>query len=217
MSPVPSALKAYVSPFAAFIAVMIVADLFPPAGRTWSYLAQIVVCGALLIRFWSVYQLGMPKKVLFTLFIAILMLIIWVSPQMVFRQPVRLQGFDPTVFKDRPVLYGSVVALRFIRLVVLVPFVEEIFWRGFLLRYFIREDFEKVPPGTFTWLSFGIVTVGFCLEHQLADYPAALLTGALFNLVYYRTRSLSSCILAHAVANFLLGIYIMRTGQWGFW
>lgn len=217
MSPAPSAIKAYISPFAAFFAVMIVADLFPPSTRTWSYVAQIVVCGALLIRFRSVYQLRMPKKVVFTLLVAILMLIIWVSPQMVFRQPLRLQGFDPTVFKDHPALYGTVVVVRFIRLAVIVPFIEEIFWRGFLLRYLIREDFESVPPGTFSWLSFSVVIVCFCLEHQFADYPAALLAGALFNLAYYRTRSLSSCILLHAVANFLLGIYIMHTGQWGFW
>lgn len=217
MSPAPSALNAYVSPFAAFVAIMLAGELLPPAGRTWSYAGQILVCGALLIRFWSVYQLGMPKKVVFTLFVAILMLIIWVLPQMAFHQPFRFQGFDPSVFKDRPSLYAAVVAVRFLRLAVVVPFVEEIFWRGFLLRYLIREEFETVPPGTFSRLSFCVVTIGFCLEHLPADYPAALVAGALFNLVYYRARSLGSCILAHAVANFLLGIYIMHTGQWGFW
>ena len=55
------------------------------------------------------------------------------------------------------------------------------------------------------------------LEHQPADYPAALLTGALFNWIAIRTRSLSSCILAHAITNLLLGFYIMATRQWGFW
>ena len=99
----------------------------------------------------------------------------------------------------------------------MVPFVEEIFWRGFLLRYLIREDFESVPFGTFSWRSFALVTVFFALEHQPADYPAALLTGALYNWIAIRTRSLSSCILAHAITNLLLGVYIMATRQWGFW
>jgi CAAX prenyl protease-like protein len=86
-----------------------------------------------------------------------------------------------------------------------------------LLRYLIREDFTNVPIGAFSWRSFGIVTAGFCLEHAPADWPAAVLTGMLFNLVAYRTRSLSACVLAHAVTNALLGGYILRTGQWGFW
>ena len=45
----------------------------------------------------------------------------------------------------------------------------------------------------------------------------AVLTGALFNLVAYRTKSLASCVLVHAAVNLMLGIYIMQTGQWGFW
>ena len=81
----------------------------------------------------------------------------------------------------------------------------------------IDDDFTDVPIGTFSWKSFAIVTGGFCLEHSFADWPAAILTGALFNLVAYRTRSLSACVLTHAVTNLLLGIWVMRTGQWGFW
>ena len=50
-----------------------------------------------------------------------------------------------------------------------------------------------------------------------ADWPAAALTGALYNFVAYRTRSLSACVLAHALTNALLGLWILRTGQWGFW
>ena len=102
-------------------------------------------------------------------------------------------------------------------LLVVVPLVEEIFWRGFLLRLLIDEDFERVPFGTFSWFSFSIVTLGFALSHSPADWPAALVTGALYNAVAYRTKSLSSCILTHAVTNLLLGLWIMKTGQWGFW
>ena len=102
-------------------------------------------------------------------------------------------------------------------LVVVVPLLEEIFWRGFLLRELIHPDFTKVPFGTFSWASFGIVTAGFCLEHSPADWPAAILTGALYNLVAYRTRSLAACVLAHAITNLILSVYVMETKQWGFW
>jgi hypothetical protein len=102
-------------------------------------------------------------------------------------------------------------------MVVVVPFVEEIFWRGFLLRFLVREDFATVPFGTFAWRSFLISIAGFCAVHSMADWPAAIITGALFNLVAYRTRSLAACVLTHAITNLVLAIYILRTGQWGFW
>jgi uncharacterized protein len=217
MSSTPSSIKAYIVPFAAYMALMAVANLFPLSERFWMYPSQTIICGALLIWYWAVYKLKAPQGTIFTLITAVLMLIIWISPQLVFRLPWRFIGFDPTAFKATPAFYYAAVTIRFIRLAVIVPFIEEIFWRSFLLRYLVSDDFESVPPGTYTWLSFWVVTAGFCMEHKFPDWPAAILAGALFNLIYYRTRSLSSCVLAHAVANFLLGIYIMRTGQWGFW
>ncbi|MEA3187909.1 MAG: protease family protein, partial [Chthoniobacter sp.] len=124
--------------------------------------------------------------------------------------------------KNRP-LFLTVLALRFLRLVIVVPLLEEIFWRGFLLRDLIDRDFEKVPMGAWSAKSFAVVTFLFGLAHWGAawwpgpDFVPALFAGAIFNGVAYRTRSLGSCILAHAVTNLLLGIYILRTGQWGFW
>ena len=109
------------------------------------------------------------------------------------------------------------IVLRFLRLAVVVPFIEEIFWRGFLLRFLINENFERVPVGTFSLVSFIVVTVGFGFSHASEDWIAALLTGALYNGVAYRTKKLSSCILTHAVTNLLLGLWIMKTKQWGFW
>ena len=207
------------------MAMLIAADFFPSSARYWIYPVQTVLSGVLLIRFWSFYGLGMPKKAGFTLFIAIFVLFLWISPQAVFGWAGRFDGFDPSPFKNSPLFYFAVVAMRFIRLAVVVPLIEEIFWRGFLLRHFLHHiprgsvgsNFESVPFGTFSWYSFILVTLGFCFEHQKADWPAALITGALYNFVAYRTRSLTSCVMAHAVTNLLLGIYIMRTGQWGFW
>ena len=47
-----------------------------------------------------------------------------------------------------------------------VPVMEEIFWRAFLLRFVIDEHFEQVPFGKFSWLSFAIVTVAFTFSHS---------------------------------------------------
>lgn len=183
----------------------------------WVFPAQTLVCGALLLFWRQRYEPLRLARVAFTLAVAVLVFALWISPQALLGFAARREGFDPTIFADRPALYALVLALRFVRLVVIVPFLEEIFWRGFALRFFISEKFREVPFGAFSRGSFAAVMLGFMLEHSRPDWPAALVTGALYNLVACRTRSLGSCVLAHAVTNALLGGYIMATRQWGFW
>ena len=188
----------------------------------WIHPVQILVCGALLFRWWRYYEWRPPQRVFFTVFIGVLALVLWVSPLSQILESLHLaskrgEGFKVDFFGASGWPYWLNLGSRFIRLVIIVPLVEEIFWRGFMLRWLIDSDFLKVPVGTFQWKSFGVVTFLFMLEHTPPDWPAALLTGALFNLVAIRTRSLSSCVLVHAVTNLLLGIYILQTGRTGFW
>jgi CAAX prenyl protease-like protein len=200
----------------------------------WIFPAQTILCGALVFYFRREYEFHAWRRPLFTIGIATVVFIIWISPQQFLGfvadshlgKLVRLLGidfaprnigFDPGLFAAMPGAYWGTICFRFLRLVVVVPLVEEIFWRGFLLRYLIAEKFEEVPLGKFSWLSFSAVTLAFCFSHSASDRVAALITGILYNCVAYRTKSLTSCILAHAITNLLLGIWIMKTRQWGFW
>jgi CAAX prenyl protease-like protein len=220
--------KAFIAPFVAFMLLLGISQGLQSifgGGRLfllvspqyWIYPLQTLVCGAILIRFWPLYQFSRPAKPVFTVLIALLVLVIWVAPQEFLGAAPRLDGFNPEVFKENPAFYSATLIFRFLRLVVAVPLLEEIFWRGFLLRDLISQDFTKVPLGTFSPLSFLVVTLLFGLAHFGPDFWPAILTGALYNLVAYRTRSLSACVLAHAVTNLVLGLYIMKTKQWGFW
>lgn len=220
--------RAYLAPFLAFFAVvglgMFVEKIYGGhAGWAynhpvyWVVPLQTLVCGIVLWRDWRYYELKAPRKILFTTGIGILALIVWVAPQEWLGSARRVDGFDPEFFGSSGWPYALNVGVRVLRLVIIVPLVEEIFWRGFLLRYFVSEDFTKVPIGAFSWLSFGVVTAGFCFEHSMPDWPAAAITGALFNFVAYRTKSLASCVLVHAVTNAVLGAYVLHTRQWGFW
>lgn len=207
-------------PFAVFIGLFALELLPVPAGvhaRYVIYPLQTVICAALLWRYWRRYAFNGIKNLSFTVSVGIVVFALWVAPQVWLGRAPRLDGFDPNVFADTPPLYWTNLTFRFLRLVVIVPLVEELFWRGFLLRYLIAAPVDKIPFGRFSWLSFSIVSVGFMLEHQPADYAAALITGALYNWVACRTKSQGSCVLAHAVTNLLLGIYVMHSGQWGFW
>jgi CAAX prenyl protease-like protein len=221
--------KAYFAPFAVFLGFLalngVAAKIFDGIAdpwwqsepRLWVFPLQTLFCGVLLARWWPTYKLRLPARSWFAAGIGVLVLLLWIAPQMWLGLPPRTDGFDPTYFGTSGSAFNLTVVLRFLRLVVVVPLVEEIFWRGYLLRVLVAEPFTSVPVGTFTRRSFAIVTIGFCLEHQFSDWPAALAAGALYNLVAYRTHSLSACVLAHAVTNLLLGIFVMRTGQWGFW
>ena len=123
-------------------------------------------------------------------------------------------GFNPDLLPAGLVRF-LLTTTRLAGAVVVVPVMEELFWRSFLVRFIIDPDFAKVPIGRFTWPSFLISTVLFGLEHNF--FLAGMMAGVAYNLLLYRTRSISQCILAHAVTNLALGIYVIVTGKWFFW
>lgn len=232
MGSISNQTKAYCAPFFAFIVLFALGELpgmllknsrfsssllvnFP---QYWIYPLQAVVCGLLILWFWKTYSFGPVQGKFFTLAIALLVLGIWIAPQELLHFPPRLDGFDPTPFANNRGLLATVLGFRFLRLVIVVPLMEEIFWRGFLLRDFIdNDDFSRVPFGTYTRNSCLFVALAFALAHLGPDFIPALITGFLYNWVAYRTKSLASCVIAHSVTNLLLGTYIMQTEQWGFW
>jgi len=109
------------------------------------------------------------------------------------------------------------LAVRFFGLVLVVPVMEELFWRSFVVRYAIDPDrFREVAIGRLTPLAVAFTVVLFAAEHP-AEWLPALLTGGLWAWLLHRTRSVSACFVSHAVANLGLGIYVMATGSWKFW
>lgn len=221
--PSPRALRAHVAPLVVFAGLLLAQDLAGRAGvqrpEYWVHPLQAVLCGATVLWFWRDYRftpLG-PRALLWGFGAGLLALAVWIAPQILLgANPRTAGGFDPTPLAGQPGLYWTVLAARLVRLAVVVPFVEEVFWRGFLLRYLANEDFTRAAY-RFHPLAFGVVVAGFTFEHGSADWPAAAFVGVLYNLVAIRTQSLGACVLAHAVTNAGLGAYILATRQWGFW
>jgi CAAX prenyl protease-like protein len=221
-----SPLAAYVTPFLVFMAGLMLVSLVKDSNADtlwlrspeyWIYPLQTALCAAALIFYWRQYDFGKRGGIVLGLAAGVVVLGIWIAPQAVLGAGARVDGFDPSAFGEGSALYWMTVTARFARLVIIVPLVEEIFWRGFLMRYLIREDFTSLPVGAFQWKSFSAVALCFMLVHGMADWPAALLCGIIYNFVAVRTGSLGACVLAHAVTNLGLGVYIMTTRQWGFW
>jgi CAAX prenyl protease-like protein len=162
----------------------------------------------------SFRDLGRPLVTLVSLLTGIMVFIFWVNMDFPFATIGKPQGFNPTLFQDQ-VIRICMIAARISGAVLVVPLMEELFWRSFLIRYIVDEDFSKVPLGLFTWSSFLITAILFGLEHNL--FLAGIMAGIVYNLLLYYTRSISHCIVAHAVTNLALGVYVISTGHWRFW
>jgi CAAX prenyl protease-like protein len=110
----------------------------------------------------------------------------------------------------------AVIALRVGRAVALVPIVEELFWRGWLLRWLEREDFLSVAPGSYSRRAFWICAALFALEHG-PYWDVGFLAGIAYNAWMVRTKNLADLMLAHAVTNGCLAAYVLWSGRFEYW
>jgi hypothetical protein len=203
----------YVLPFALFV-VLTELQRHVPGGMGWGYRAKTVLVAVLLValRRWL-----RPEGGVFALAAAgtgIVVLVLWILPEG--RYPLLGAGtpFDPFQSFSREQVYLW-IGVRLLGAAVIVPVVEEFFWRGFLIRWLVSADFRSVRLGTFTWYSFLATSVLFAVEHD--RWLPGLMAGVAYNLLYYRTRSLKACIVSHAVTNLGLGLYVLATARWEFW
>lgn len=132
-----------------------------------------------------------------------------------FLRPGERVGYNPFEELENPGLAWSFISMRLLGIAVLVPIAEELFWRGFLLRWLIDPDWEKVKLGEFTWQSCAIVVLMFTLAHP--EWLAAITYCLLINGLLYWKKDLWQCVVAHAVSNLLLAVYVLNTAEWWLW
>jgi CAAX prenyl protease-like protein len=114
-----------------------------------------------------------------------------------------------------PVMRWAFISVRMLGLVLVVPLIEELFWRSFLMRWLIDPDFFKVPVGRVTLMAGVTTSALFALAHP--EWLPALLTGLIWAWLLWFTRSLAACVISHSTANLALGTYVIVTGDWKFW
>ncbi len=132
---------------------------------------------------------------------------IWLLPYFMGLVPAE-GGFAPEkVLGHESIATALEYGFRFARAVVIVPLVEELFWRGFLMRWCVDWDFpQSVPLGTHSWLGYGVTTLAFMLVHNPVDYAAAAVYGTLAYVLVVYTRRLTPAFVMHATANCVLGL-----------
>jgi membrane protease YdiL (CAAX protease family) len=107
------------------------------------------------------------------------------------------------------------IAVRMAGSTIVVPPLEEVFFRSFIYRYIIRADFDSVPLGRFQPLAFLVTSVLFGFEHH--EWLAGILCGFAYQgLVCWKGR-LGDAMTAHALTNLLLGLWVVGEGAWNFW
>ena len=124
-------------------------------------------------------------------------------------------GYDPYAALGGGLPTIVFLVVRMFGLVLLVPVIEELFWRGFALRYFTNDDVETVPMGVYSARAFWIVTIGSAVTHP--EWPVALIAFAIYAGFLRYSKSLFPVIVAHAVTNAALGAYIVTAQDWRYW
>ena len=212
----------YVIPFVLFLAFLAL-DRYLPFGAETNYAVRFFVVFAVLALF--------SRRVLTFTFsqfwgsavVGVALFAVWVGPDVLWPAYRESWLFNNGIVgapkSSLPV--GVKASLTFITFRVLssvvnVPVLEELFWRGWLMRWLISRDFLKVPLGTYARQSFWLVAVLFASEHG-PYWDVGLIAGIVFNWWMIRTKSLPDCILAHAVTNACLAAYVLMRGQWQYW
>jgi CAAX prenyl protease-like protein len=130
----------------------------------------------------------------------------------------RRDGFNPGMFQE-PAAYWTSLGFRMFRAVVVVALVEEIFWRGFVMRFICdwEGDYWRQPFGRANGLSFLVVTGMFMLAHGPLDWAGAVVYGSMTYALCVWSKNLGACVIMHGTANLLMGIYAMAYGKFGLW
>ena len=217
-------LVARILPFAVFIGFIALDGLLQDAASAigmdarWWYGVRVVVVAGVLVWFWRSYEelhavAGVPvAHWLLSIAVGIGVFVVWINLDF---SPLAFPGsggFDP---RSEGQIDWPLVAVRLSGAALLVPVMEELFWRSFVMRWIHKPDFLKVVPAEVGIKALAISSVLFALEHHLRF--AGLLAGLAYGWLYRRSGNLWVPTLSHAVTNAVLGIWVLYTGNWQFW
>jgi CAAX prenyl protease-like protein len=108
------------------------------------------------------------------------------------------------------------LGFRFALLAIMVPIAEELFLRGFFMRVMDAVEWQTLPlkeigtSGLVAGTLYGMAT-------HPSEFVAAAVWFSLVTLLMVKTNKFWNCVVAHAVTNLILGVYVMATGTWNLW
>lgn len=215
------AILARAAPFAFYIIIMMISGFMQDVGMDvrWMYALRTGSTSLLLIYLHKHYsELAWSKKptaqqLLLAVLAGLIVFLLWINLNhgwMIFGSS---SGYDPRTSNGE--LDISMVVMRLAGAALVVPVMEELFWRSFIMRWLDRADFQMLAPARITIKALLISSVVFAIEHTF--WLAGLVAGLIYGLLYIRTQNLWVSVIAHAVTNGVLGVWVIYTGRWYYW
>jgi CAAX prenyl protease-like protein len=223
----------YLLPFFAFLIIMAPAGLgsvggidFKALWKTYHpevYAAKSIVAGVMIWYFWPMYTRVRWSKISWGIVLGLVGTVVWIVSEYVCQWTGLAGKPDPATFynSDRELATQwsrwAYLCVRVAGPSLVVPLMEELFFRDFLMRALIRgARYDDVPVGSFTWFSLLGMSALFGVNHGFDYLIPGFLYGLMMGLLVIRTKSLGACIVAHGVTNWSLYLYVIFTGDWQF-
>jgi CAAX protease family protein len=212
-------------PFALFVALLALRGAAPTDGSwgidpRWIYGVTVVAVGGLLAIFWREYgefarqRRPTAAEALQATAVGLGVFALWIqldAPWMTIGAPSAV--FTPLTAAGT--IDWPLAAVRWVGATLVVPVVEELFWRSFLMRWIERPVFEGVDPQRVGAKAIVLSTFVFVLAHTM--WLAAIVAGLAYAWLYVRSGKLWLPVIAHAATNGALGAWVVTTGNWQFW
>ena len=214
----PRSLVTYIAPAATFGVFTWVEGLVSPKWYPVAYLVKAIAVTASLYVCRSTLADIVPSKrwLVPSVVLGLIVFAGWVGIEETISYPHlgSREAYDPAL-ANATISEPLFLAIRLYGLVLMVPVMEELLWRSFVLRYATQSDFLAIPIGTFSMFALALTVAVSGLSHP------EWVVGALANLAYClwlkRTRALLTTVVAHATTNAALGAYVLATHAWKYW
>lgn len=220
-----SALLARALPFAFYLVFMaatpFLATALPGLDSRWLYALRIgpaILALAWFTREYSELHIDAaltPRQWLGAAAVGLAVFMLWINLDLPWMKVGAggTAGFDPR--DGAGALAWPLVLMRIAGAALVVPVIEELFWRSLVMRWMDNPQFTRLLPAAVSLRALLLSSIVFGLEHHL--WFAGIIAGLAYGWLYMRSGNLWPPILAHGITNLLLGIWVVTTGNWQFW
>jgi CAAX prenyl protease-like protein len=225
-----SPVVARVAPFLIFALLTAAQGKCGPASAYWFYFAKTIVGLWLILEIWPLvaemrwafsWEAVVVGAGVFAVWVGIsgdwtTQHSLWVKLGLAHAPAVPATVWNPNEqFGAGSALAWLFIVTRIVGSTLIVPPLEEVFYRSFLYRYVARVDFLSVPMNQFLPVPFLVTVLAFGFSHD--EWLAGILCAVAYQWLVLRKNRLGDAMTAHAITNLLLGVWVVWKGAWNFW
>jgi CAAX prenyl protease-like protein len=205
------------APFLIFVVITFVGGTMGGNAMFWLYAVKVIV-GAWLI--WEMRVFVPEMRWSFSwqaVVMGILVFVAWVGldpfypKNYLLFQDTEESIWNPfTRFGESSAIAWSLIIIRIFGMTIIVPPLEEAFYRSLVYRYIVKYDFTKVALTHFDGVALGLSALLFGFAHF--QWLPGILCAVAYQWLVFRRGHLGDAMTAHAITNFLLGVYVVWKG-----